>query len=92
MLHYVLYRTRTKLNRSFLELIFATDANGGGLDYPDSITLISNAEQTASAIELHSPAIRGIPFTLVSEQSTEFSKGHEVVSSRFQMWNIVFQN
>ena len=42
-------------------------------------------EQTASTVELHLPVIFAITVTLASEQSTEFSKGPEVVSSRFQI-------
>ena len=85
MLRFVMYRTRTDLNRSFLEMIRATDANGGGLDYLASITTIINTiEQTASTVVMHSPVIRGITVILVSEQSTESSKGSEVVASRFR--------
>ena len=48
-------------------------------------TIVTNTtEQTASTVELHSPVICAITVTLASEQSTELSKGPEVVSSRFQ--------
>ena len=50
----------------------------------DSTTVINTIKQTASTTELHSLVIRGITITLVSEQSTELSKGPEVVSSRFR--------
>jgi len=46
--------------------------------------LFSN-NQTASTNEPHSHVIRGITVTLVSEQSTDLSKGHEVVSSSFRI-------
>ena len=84
MIRYVTYRTRTEPNNSFLELIQARDANGGGLDNYDSIIVINTFKHTASIIELHSPVIYGISSTLVSEQTTELSPGPEVVSSRFQ--------
>jgi hypothetical protein len=45
--------------------------------------VINSIEQTASTTELHSPVIRGIIVTLVSEQSTKLSKGHEALASRF---------
>jgi hypothetical protein len=68
-----------------LEFIKATVTNGGGLGLPDSITTVINTiEQTSSTTKLHSPVICDIKVTLVSEQSTELSKGHEVVSSRFR--------
>ena len=41
-------------------------------------------EQTAFTTELHSPVIRSITHTMVSEPSTEMSNGLEVVSSRFR--------
>ena len=50
----------------------------------DSTCVINTTKQTASTTELHSPVICGITVTLVSEQSTELSKGPEVVSSRFR--------
>ena len=50
----------------------------------DSTTVINTTEQIASTTELHSPVIRGITITLVSEQYTELSTGPEVVSSRFR--------
>ena len=50
----------------------------------DSTIVINTTEQTASTTELHSPVISGIAVTLVSEQSTELSKGPKVVSSRFR--------
>ena len=50
----------------------------------DSFIVINTTEQIASTTELHSPVIRGITVTLVSEQFIELSKGPEVVSSRFQ--------
>ncbi len=85
MLRYVLYRTRTEICRSFLKLIWATDANGGGIDQSNSTTTaIHTTEQTASTTKLHSPLIRGIVATFVSEQSTDLSKVPKVVSSRFQ--------
>jgi hypothetical protein len=48
-----------------------------------STIVINTIEQTAYTVELHSSLICGIRTTLVSQQSTELSKGHEVVSSRF---------
>ena len=50
----------------------------------DSTTVINTIEQTASTIEPHSHVIRGMTVTLVSEQSIELPKGHEIVSSRFR--------
>ena len=51
----------------------------------DSTIVINIIEQTAYTTEMHSPIICGITITLVSEQTTEPSKGHEVVSSRFRI-------
>ena len=45
---------------------------------------MNTIEQTASTTELYSPVICRITITFVSEQSTELSKGCEVVSARFQ--------
>ena len=48
-------------------------------------TIVTNTtKQTASTDELHSSVICGITITLVSDKSTELSKGRKVVSSRFQ--------
>ena len=50
-----------------------------------STIVINTTEKIASTTELRSPVIRDITVTLVSEQSTELSKGPKVVSSRFQI-------
>jgi hypothetical protein len=48
-------------------------------------------ERNASTSKLLSMLSRSITVTLASEQITELSKGPEVVSSRFQLWNTLFQ-
>ena len=54
------------------------------INMKDSATLINTTQQTTPTTKMHSLVICGIPTALVSERSTELSKGAEVVSSRFQ--------
>ena len=60
------------------------DQAGTSCPLSSPTNVVNTIEQTASTFELHSSVIRGIIVTLVSEQSTELSKGPEVVSSRFR--------
>jgi len=50
----------------------------------DSSIVINTTGKTATTTELHSPLIRGIIVSLVSEHSTEMAIGLEVLSSRFR--------